>query len=127
MDQILEEFPFFRLINKSSPCLMFRESEIFSTAILDLVDQGIPAYPMHDAILVRLSDQTRGIEALQSSLKHHLGFLPDVDVSYMNKDGKVQSNYATRPYDDQGSVVELKKPIAMNWHDDDDFDVLEDY
>lgn len=127
MDQILEEFPFFRLINKSSPCLMFRESEIFSTAILDLVDQGIPAYPMHDAILVRLSDQTRGIEALQSSLKHHLGFLHDVDVSYIDKGGKVQSYYATRPYDDQASVVKLKKPIAMNWHDDDDFDVLEDY
>ena len=50
-----------------------------------------------------------------------------VDVSYVDKDGKVQSNYATRPYDDQGSVVKLKNPTVINWHEDDDFDVLEDY
>jgi hypothetical protein len=84
-------------------------------------------YPTHDAMLIRVSDQNHGIEALQSSLKHHLGFIPDVDVSYMDNDGEVQSYYATRPYDDQDSVVKLKNSIALNWHEDDDFDVLEDY
>ncbi|AGI68607.1 hypothetical protein OAN307_c30680 [Octadecabacter antarcticus 307] len=127
MGQVIEVFPFFGKIKADSPCLMFKESEIFSAAILSLVSWGIPAYPMHDALMVRLSDQTDGVEALQASLKQHLGFLPDVDVSYMDELGEVKSNYATRPHDDQGTIEKLRKPIATDWSLEDDFDVLEDY
>ncbi|MCA9339718.1 MAG: hypothetical protein KDA17_02290, partial [Candidatus Saccharibacteria bacterium] len=51
--------------------LTFHESEIIISAIEDLMEHGIPAYSMHDGLIVRQQDLVRAREALQESWSSH--------------------------------------------------------
>lgn len=128
INQILEAFPKLRELEGSNKCIMNAESDIFFDAIFALCDLGIPSYPMHDCLIVRLEDRETVIEALQASLKLHLGFVPDLDISYLGDNGEVLTSFAARP---KGELSELSKLSGTESKNDevfnDDYDVLEDF
>lgn len=97
MGQIFSKFPLLREIKSSGKCIMFVESKIFVGAISSLADQGIPAFPVHDSVLVRQQDKLATIAALQVSLKNHIGIVPDMDISYLNETGEVITSIVERP------------------------------
>ncbi|AML50401.1 hypothetical protein [Falsihalocynthiibacter arcticus] len=125
--QILKAFPTMRRLEGSGKCAMFAESEVFVDAILDLVGQGIPAYPMHDALIVRQKDAVLAVCALQRSLETNLSFVPDLDISFLNEEGQVCSDLAKRPDDLSGRALQQHGQQLYSLYCDSDFNVLEDF
>ena len=74
-DQVAELFPAIAELKPrgltSDNFLSFHESGIIISAIEDLMAHGIPAYSMHDGLIVRQQDLDRAREALQDSWSSH--------------------------------------------------------
>ena len=52
--------------------ISFHEAEIMQHTLVALMDQGIPAYPIHDCCLVKKSDQTKAVETYRSVLREYV-------------------------------------------------------
>lgn len=80
--QIFEIYPFLKGMPDMTLALQYLESEIIREALLSLIELGIPAYPIHDSLLVRLSDRDQVLQVLQGTLRDHLGpYAPWLDIS----------------------------------------------
>jgi len=80
--QIFEIYPFLKGMPDMTLALQYLESEIIREALLSLIELGIPAYPIHDSLLVRLSDRDQVLQVLQGTLSEHLGtYAPWLDIS----------------------------------------------
>lgn len=79
---IFEVLPFLN----GSPCLtlplQFIEAEILITVLERCLREGLAAFPIHDSLLVRRSDEGQVLQILQSTLREFLGpHAPWLDVS----------------------------------------------
>lgn len=82
----LEVMPFL----DGSPCLtlplQFIEAEILITVLERCLREGLAAFPIHDSLLVRRSDECQVLQILQSTLREFLGpHAPWLDVSIAGK------------------------------------------
>ena len=123
MGQIHEAFPFLRESKQSDYSLMHVESEIVVGAMLDLLVQGVVSYPVHDCLMVKVSDKEAAVKALQKSMKHHLDYIPTMDVSWFAEDGVKHQEI------EEGNGQEQKsdyfQPTEIWPEEDDDFEVIE--
>lgn len=126
MDQVLEAYPFLRDVQNPKIDLMFIESEIVKTAILDLVDLGIPSFPVHDCLIVKLCDKLRAIQALQDSMRQHLGGCIHIDVSYLDESNNIQKEAIKAPIGACGVSIYKPKRFNTSWDiDDSDCEVID--
>lgn len=79
---ILAAFPFLQDVGKYQGNIMFIESEIVVGALSKLAGQGIVAYPVHDCLLVKISDKDQAIKALHESQIEMIGRCLNMDVTY---------------------------------------------
>jgi hypothetical protein len=76
--------------------LSFHESNMITDAMLDLAAHGIVAYPMHDALIVKQSNQEAALKSLRESVTTYVArhtkrgtFIPAVTIEGLGM-GKVQ-------------------------------------
>ena len=62
------------------PRLMRLESDILVEVLVRLLDKGVVALPIHDAILVRADHQQQAIEAMKEVFQATVGVVPEVSV-----------------------------------------------
>ncbi|WP_146735167.1 hypothetical protein [Thioclava sp. F1Mire-8] len=85
---IYEALPFLRGSPRLTMNLQYLEAEAIIDTMLRLAQKRIPAFPVHDSLLVRKADLDEVIVTLQETLADHLGpHAPWLDVSYL--DGQV--------------------------------------
>jgi len=124
-EQILDAFPFLRRVRACPHDVMYMESEIMLTAIDNLTEQGIPAYPVHDCLLVKLSDKDTALEELRQSQIKHLGRSIHMDYTYYDDLGIKVEEPLTHEVTVDGCFEPLFKTIKYDWSIEDDFEVVE--
>ena len=74
--------PFLRSTPRLTLELQFIEAEMLMDVLQRLCDMGIPAFPIHDSVLIRKSDEEVVVRVLQEKLRDALGHqCPWLDVS----------------------------------------------
>lgn len=124
-DQILDAFPFLRRVRACPHDVMYMESEIMFTAIDYLIQNGIPAYPVHDCLLVKLSDKEAALKEMQISQIMHLGRSIHMDCSYYDEFGVKIEDQLTEGIATDDTFEAVFKSVKYDWSIDDNFDVLE--
>jgi len=97
LNGLLYTYPFLRGIDFGSGELMRLESDMMISAILALIDQGIPSYPVHDCLIVKLKDEQKAVEALQSAMLNHYGHQANLEVEYRNGPSRIVSPTIQEP------------------------------
>lgn len=71
--------------------LSYHESEIMMLTLETLMDQGIPAYPVHDCLMVKVSDVKRSAYVFRETIRDYCKTMSSLDVlvplSVESKDG----------------------------------------
>ena len=117
-DDILNTFPFLKLVTDNSYDLMFIESEIMIKAMSELINIGIVTYPIHDCLMCKRTDENIVAKAIQNAMIGQLGTTIMMDVSY--------SDLPTNIIHPLNGATNLK-PRTQKVNPTDDFDVLEDF
>jgi hypothetical protein len=117
-DDILNTFPFLKMVTDTSYGLMFIESEIMIKAMSELINIGIVTFPVHDCLMCKRTDENSVIEAIQSAMNDQLGTTIMMDISYSDLPTKIIPPLI-------GSTN--SKPRNQIVNPTDDFDVLEDF
>ena len=127
MSQIKEAHPVLVDQKAYGDDLMFRESSIVVDAMMTLLDLGVVSYPVHDCLIVPLSHKDKAIEVLSDTLRGHLGFVPAMDVAYLDHDDqKVETTISVQgEVGPQGRQQHSK--FILDWGLSDDFDLIEDW
>ena len=88
---IAEHFPFIDEVRGSSGYLMYVESNVIVETLLALSNkpEPIPAYPVHDCLICKVSDEEAVISALHDSMHSTLGAVPVLDVEYSDGTPKI--------------------------------------
>ena len=118
-DDILNTFPFLRLVTDDSYDLMYIESQVMITAMSELNKIGVVTYPIHDCLTCKRIDEETVIGSIQKAMIGKLGTTIMMDVSYSDRPTKL-----VPPLTD---TIKLSKPKPRLVDPDDDFDVLEDF
>ena len=117
---ILSTFPFLNGISVNSYDLMFIESEIMVHALIDLNRSDIVAYPVHDCLMCRQTEEDFVVKAMQRAMLAKLGSIILMEVSYPNRPTKlVNPLTAEEPVSPESAH---KQSLLL-----DDFEVLEDF
>ena len=61
------------------PKLQYIESTVMKNTVLSLLGEGIPAYPVHDSVIVPASSRLQAIEVLQRQFEAEVGVRPRID------------------------------------------------
>ncbi|SMX24035.1 hypothetical protein [Boseongicola aestuarii] len=90
-NQIIRAFPFLKDVRGSSGQLMYIESTVIVDALLALAEGkvAVPAYPVHDCLLCKESDEAQVISALKESMMNKVGSEPVLDIEYENGKSKI--------------------------------------
>lgn len=80
---IYSAFPFIKDQKIDGLVLMYEESQIILSTILELVIQDIPTYPMHDCLICRTSDLKKVRKVLQKKIKAKIGYIPKLEVDQL--------------------------------------------
>lgn len=97
MNQIMDAFPFLQQQKVKGKDLMYQESTVMVKAMLALIELSVPAYPVHDCLIVKLKDKDRAVGALTEAMEEVLKYVPSMDVSYLNKNGEVACDLIQQP------------------------------
>jgi hypothetical protein len=124
MDQIHSSFPFLRKAKVEGYDLMFKESQIIIGAMDTLKSDEVVSWPVHDSLLVKVSDRGKAIDAMRESMASHVNGFITMDVSYLDGNGAVVSEIVSsgKNIDDHEYVVQ--SIVNEEW-DDDDYEVLD--
>ncbi|MEP3895220.1 MAG: hypothetical protein ABJN52_14645 [Litorimonas sp.] len=121
MQCIFDAYPFLQNKDQMGCDLTFIESQIMIEAISNMVAGDLPAFPMHDCLIVRKRDKDVAIKFIQESMHKAIGMVFDMDYSYLCGDGSKVNQYAEINMD----YVDRK---SMELIDDlDVYEVIEDY
>ena len=128
MDQIHDAFPFLNRVKQDGFGLMYTESEVMLQAMLSLMEIGVVAYPVHDCLLVKLEDKDVAASALQDALKDHLDYIPNMDVSWLNDSGLVETVMIQQKHGLQSRDTTKNQDECESYDliDDDDFELFDD-
>ena len=96
-------------------------------AMMTLLDLGVVSYPVHDCLIVPLNQKDKAIEVLSDTMRNHLGFVPAMDVAYLDDHGqKVETTISV-----QGEVGlqcrQQHSRVILDWGLSEDFDLIEDW
>ena len=58
------------------PKLQYIESTVMKNTVMELLGEGIPAYPVHDSVIVPESSKVQAIEILQRQFETEVGVRP---------------------------------------------------
>lgn len=61
--------------------VMFKESEMMMAVLDHCIDEGLPAWPLHDCVFVRQSDADRATEIIKSEFNSMFGFRPTITLN----------------------------------------------
>jgi hypothetical protein len=127
MNQIKEAHPALVAQKAYGDDLMYRESSIVVDAMMTLLGLGVISYPVHDCLIVPLSQKDSAIEVLSDTMRDHLGFVPAMDVAYLDHHGqKVETTISV-----QGEVGpqgrQQHSRVILDWGLSEDFDLIEDW
>ena len=61
------------------PKLQYIESIVMKNTVMELLGEGIPAYPVHDSVIVPASARLQAIEVLQRQFEAEVGVRPRID------------------------------------------------
>lgn len=86
---LLSTFPFLTKIDFASGELMRLESDMMISAILTLIGEGVPSYPVHDCLIVKKRDEQKAVEALQASMLKYYGHQAHLEVEYLSGKSKI--------------------------------------
>ena len=81
-EAVLEAYPWLKRLSDEGigwPKLQYIESSIMLLTIKDLIAQNIPAYPVHDSVIVPASARVRAIEILKRRFETEVGVRPRID------------------------------------------------
>lgn len=117
---ILSTFPFLKDISVNSYDLMFIESEIMLHALIDLNRSDIVAYPVHDCLMCRQTEEDFVVKAMQRAMLEKLGTTILMEVSYPNRLTKLINPLTA---EEPVSAKLVHKQSSLH----DDFEVLEDF
>ena len=120
-DDILNTFPFLRLVTDNCHDLMYIESQIMITAMSELNKIGVVTYPVHDCLMCKRTDEETVISSIQKAMIARLGTTIMMDVSYSDLPTKLI------PPLTETKTLSKAKPKPHLIDPDDDFDVLEDF
>jgi hypothetical protein len=127
MNQIKEAHPALVAQKAYGDDLMYRESSIVVDAMMTLLDLGVVSYPVHDCLIVPQSQKDKAIEVLSDIMRDHLGFVPAMDVAYLDHHGqKVETTISVQG----GGGPEGRQQhsrIIFDWGLSEDFDLIEDW
>jgi len=128
LEDIFVAFPFLTKVPECQHDFMFMESEIIVSSVADLAAEGIPAYPVHDCLLVKIADQDKAIEALQTHMIRLLGTVVDMDVTHLDDDAELVTSLVAGP--EEMTISTKGKPVFVQATSDldlsDDFDLIDD-
>ncbi len=127
MNQIKEAHPALVAQKAYGDDLMYRESSIVVDAMMTLLGLGVISYPVHDCLIVPLSYKEKAVEVLSDTMRDHLGFVPAMDVAYLDHHGqKVETTISV-----QGEVGpqgrQQHSRVILDWGLSEDFDLIEDW
>jgi hypothetical protein len=127
MNQIKEAHPVLVAQKAYGDDLMYRESSMVVGAMMTLLDLGVVSYPVHDCLIVPLSQKDKAIEVLSDTMRNHLGFVPAMDVAFLDHDGqKVETTISVQG----GGGTEDRynhHRVIFDWGLAEDFDLIEDW
>lgn len=129
-EEIYETFRFLKSNSHNVFELMNIESNAMTATLLELSLEDIPAYPVHDCLICKISDSKRVLETLRRNLHHYIGSIPAIDITY--PDGSCQVYGADYPefYTPYSEIHAPERAInveQVSETDDEDYQVLEDY
>ena len=127
MNQIQEAHPALVAQKAYGDDLMFRESSIVVDAMMTLLDLGVVSYPVHDCLIVPLSQKEKAIEVLSDTMRNHLGFVPSMDVAFLDHHGqKVETTISVQG---RGGTEDRYNHhrVIFDWGLAEDFDLIEDW
>lgn len=61
------------------PKLQYIESTVMKNTVMELLGEGIPAYPVHDSVIVPASARVQAIDVLQRQFEAEVGVIPGVE------------------------------------------------
>ena len=105
---LFETYHWIRDVDQRAGELMYLESSIMEEVLLRLVERGIPAYPLHDCLIGKVSDEAVLVEVLQEVFRDKLGKIPYLEVEYGLHKNKVIS-----PTTDQQEQDDLDLAIVL--------------
>ena len=94
---LLSTYPFLRGIDFESGELMRLESDMMVSAILALLEEGVPSYPVHDCLIVKLGDEQKAVEALQAAMLKHYGHQAHLEIEYLSGTDKIVPSSTQEP------------------------------
>lgn len=127
LSQIKAAHTVLQLQKSSGDNLMYRESSIVVDAIMALLDMGVVSYPVHDCLMVPVSEKDTAIAVLSDALRKHLGFVPALDWAFLDHTGqKVEGTIGV-----QGSMElqgrQQTSRAFLDWGVPEDFDLIESF
>ena len=72
--EALEVFPALRQLSKRNDFnfVSYHEAEILTLTLLKLKEMGVPAYGVHDCVVVKQSDKHTGVETYRSVIRDYV-------------------------------------------------------
>lgn len=86
---IVEAFPILNKAEGKWADLMFTESQIVLGAVHKLALEGVPAFPVHDSLICKLSDKNRTIGAIHSMMMLYLETTFCMDLSVLDQETEI--------------------------------------
>lgn len=80
LDDIYSAFPFLKGFHLDGLELMYRESELMVQSLLKLAQVDVPAYPVHDCLICRRSDEPVAVDFLRQVMKDKFGGVVGLEV-----------------------------------------------
>lgn len=126
-NQIIEAFPFIKNMDREAGTLMFVESSIIVKALLSLAQRKTPivAYPVHDCLICKRSDEAEVIKALQEAFIEEIGQCPYLDVEYSNQGPKIIEPIRIESPKPKESKSRSRYAY-LDWNIQDDISLIED-
>ena len=125
MDDVFSAYPFLKRKAELDCNITYIESEIMIGAMSGMVAQALPAFPMHDCLIVRKRDSERAVELIQANMHANLGLIFEMDVTYLDKHGQPKTEYPTiNSIHKQKEITEDQDDLLDNYDLIDDDDIM---
>jgi hypothetical protein len=127
LKQIKEAHPALLAQKAYGDDLMYRESSMVVDAIMALLDWGVVSYPVHDCLIVPLNHKDKAIEVLSATMKDHLGFVPAMDLAFLDHHGqKVETTISVQGGRGPEDRYHHQR-VILDCDLSEDFDLIEDW
>ncbi|WP_430465753.1 hypothetical protein [Tabrizicola sp.] len=127
MNQIKDAHPALVAQKAYGDDLMYRESSMVVDAMMTLLGLGVVSYPVHDCLIVPINHKDKAIEVLSDTMRDHLGFVPAMDVAYLDHDGqKVETTISVQGVGGPEGRQQHSR-VILDWGLSEDFDLIEDW